>query len=122
MVRRVAQLALRDQAVGLLSRKWTLRIVVALGTGMKRHSELTRILPDITQKVLTETLREMERTGIVERSIFPTIPPRVEYKLTESGFGLLKLSESFADWFDTYQNDLHTALKAYDQRMATELT
>ena len=88
---------------------------------MKRHSELTRILPDITQKVLTETLREMERTGIVERSIFPTIPPRVEYTLTESGAGLLKLSEGFADWFDTYHDDIHTASKLYDRRSATEL-
>ena len=119
---RHTRIALREQAVGLLSRKWTLRIVVALSSGVKRHSELTRALPDITQKVLTETLREMERTGIVERSIFPTIPPRVEYTLTESGAGLLKLSEGFADWFDTYQNDLHTALKTYDQRIATELT
>ena len=53
---------LRDHTAGLLSRRWTLRIVIALSTGVKRRSELSRLLPGVTQKVLTETLREMERT------------------------------------------------------------
>lgn len=119
---RHTRIALRDQAVGLLSRKWTLRIVVALSTGMKRHSELTRALPDITQKVLTETLREMERTGIVERSIFPTIPPRVEYKLTSVGEGLLILSQGFSEWYEMHEDDMHAACKLYDRRAATDLT
>lgn len=119
---RNTRIALRDQAVGLLSRKWTLRIVVALSTGMKRHSELTRALPDITQKVLTETLREMERTGIVERSIFPTIPPRVEYRLTSIGEGLLILSQGFAEWYEMHEDDMHAARKLYDRRSAIDLT
>lgn len=119
---RHTRIALREQAVGLLSRKWTLRIVVALETGMKRHSELKRVLPEITQKVLTETLREMERTGIVERSIFPTIPPRVEYKLTSIGEGLLILSQGFSEWFEMHEDDMHAARKLYDRRSATDLT
>ena len=86
---------LLDHTASLLSRKWTLRIVVALSTGVKRRCELSRILPDATQKVLTETLREMERTGILERSIYPTIPPHVEYRLTNIGLGLMRLSNEF---------------------------
>lgn len=86
---------LREHTVGLLARKWTLRIAVTLSGDTKRHSELAKCLPGITQKVLTETLREMERTGIVERFVYPVVPPKVEYKLTEVGLELLKLSKEF---------------------------
>ena len=87
---------LREHTVGLLARKWTLEIAVALSSETMRHSEIARCLPGITQKVLTETLREMERTGIVEREVYPIVPPRVEYRLTGVGIELLKLSQEFA--------------------------
>ena len=63
-----ARRRLREHTVGLLARKWTLKIAMALDEDTKRHSEIARCLPGITQKVLTETLREMERTGIVDLS------------------------------------------------------
>ena len=71
-----ARRQLRDHAAGLLSRKWTLHIVGVLGRDTKRYSELSRQLPGVTQKVLTETLREMERTGNIERSIAPVCDDR----------------------------------------------
>ena len=107
---------LRDHTAGLLSRKWTLRIVIALSTGVKRRSELSRLLPGVTQKVLTETLREMERTGIVERFVYPVVPPKVEYRLTEVGLELLKLSKEFASWFDTHHENIHKAKRIYDRQ------
>jgi len=107
---------LRDHTVGLLARKWTLRIAMALSDGTKRHSEIARDLSGITQKVLTETLREMERTGIVERSIYPTVPPKVEYKLTQVGRELLKLSHEFATWFDAHHENIYKAKKIYDKQ------
>ena len=110
-----ARRQLRDHAAGLLSRKWTLHIVGVLGRDTKRHSELSRQLPGVTQKVLTETLREMERTGIIERSVYPTIPPHVEYTLTIAGLGLLKLSTEFATWFDTHHDNMRKARRFYDQ-------
>ena len=117
------RLQLREKAVSLLSRKWTLRIVRALDSSVKRHSELARTIPGVTQKVLTETLREMECCGIVERSIYPTVPPRVEYKLTNTGIGLLKITSEFSTWFDTHRKDMRKAQRFYDQqRNETSLT
>lgn len=107
---------LRDHTIGLLARKWTLKITVALSADTKRHSELVKCLPGITQKVLTETLREMERTGIVEREVYPTIPPKVEYKLTGAGIELLKISHEFANWFDTHHENIHKAKRIYDKQ------
>ena len=107
---------LREHTIGLLARKWTLKIAKALNGDTKRHSEIARCLPGITQKVLTETLREMERTGIVERAIYPIVPPRVEYKLTTVGIELLRLSQEFASWFDTHHDNIHKAKKIYDRQ------
>ncbi len=106
---------LREHTVGLLARKWTLKIAVALNEDTKRHSEIARCLPGITQKMLTETLREMERTGIVERAVYPIVPPKVEYKLTAVGVELLKLSHEFAAWFDTHHDNIHKAKRVYDK-------
>lgn len=111
-----ARLQLLNHTAGLLSRKWTLRIVNVLSDGVKRRSELSKLLPDVTQKVLTETLREMERIGIIERSIYPTIPPHVEYGLTVVGLGLISLSNEFASWFDAHHEDMYKAQKVYDRR------
>ena len=107
---------LREHTVGLLARKWTLKIAMALNEDTKRHSEIARCLPGITQKVLTETLREMERTGIVERSIYPIVPPKVEYKLTKIGIELLRLSHEFAAWFDNHHENIHKAKRIYDKQ------
>lgn len=107
---------LREHTVGLLARKWTLKIAIALNEDTKRHSEIAKCLPGITQKVLTSTLREMERTGIVERAIYPVVPPRVEYKLTSVGIELLKLSHEFASWFNTHHENIHKAKRIYDKQ------
>lgn len=111
-----AKRQLLHHTASLLSRKWTLHIVAALSTGVKRRSELSRTLPDVTQKVLTETLRDMERTGILERCIYPTIPPRVEYSLTAVGLDLMKLATEFHLWFDTHHETIHKAKKTYDRQ------
>lgn len=111
-----ARLQLLHHTTGLLSRKWTLRIVKVLSGGVKRRSELSKLLPDVTQKVLTETLREMERVGIIERSVYPTVPPHVEYGLTVVGLGLISLSNEFASWFDAHYDDMYKAQKVYDRR------
>lgn len=107
---------LREYTAGLLARKWTLRIAMTLSDETKRHSDIARNLPGITQKVLTETLREMERTGIVKRSIYPTVPPKVEYTLTQVGRELLKLSHEFTTWFDAHHENIYKAKKIYDKQ------
>lgn len=107
---------LHEHTFGLLARKWTLKITLALNEDTKRHSEIARCLPGITQKVLTETLREMERTGIVEREVYPVVPPKVEYKLTSVGVELLQLSHELTTWFDTHHDNIHKAIRVYDRQ------
>ena len=98
-------------------RKWTFPIVQALGTDTKRYSTLLRLLPEVTQKVLTEHLRQLERTGIVRRFFYPTIPPRVEYKLTEMGVDLLKLTKDINLWVERHHEEICKSQKAYDKHI-----
>lgn len=75
--------------------KWTLVVVMQLRNETRRFSELRRGIGDISQKTLTITLRELERDGFVSRTIFPTIPPRVDYELTALGQELLQLADGW---------------------------
>ena len=78
--------------------KWTILVVVVLGDGRKRFNEIRRALGSISQRMLTLTLRGLERDGLVTRTVFPTIPPRVEYELTELGCSLLKPVNELGLW------------------------
>ena len=85
----------------LLSRiggKWTVLIVTRLADGPRRFSDLKREIEDISQKMLTSTLRELERDGFVKRTVTPSIPPRVDYELTDLGFDLLNPLEALGAW------------------------
>lgn len=85
----------------LLSRvgsKWTVVIVTRLARGPMRFSELRRDVPDISQKMLTQTLRELEHDGFLRRTVTPTIPPRVDYELTDLGRDLLGPLEALGAW------------------------
>src|SRR5690606_27897321 len=85
----------------LLSRigdKWSVLVVASLGNRKMRFSELRRALGTISQKMLTTTLRNLERDGFVSRTVFPTIPPRVDYELTELGRDLLCPVEALGRW------------------------
>ena len=95
----------------LLFRKWTFPIIQALGTDTKRYSTLSRLLPEVAQKVLTEHLRQLERAGIVRRFFYPTIPPRVEYKLTEMGVDLLKLTKDINLWVERHHEEICKSYK-----------
>jgi DNA-binding HxlR family transcriptional regulator len=90
------------QAVnGILSRvgdKWTVLVVELLGRGPMRFNELRRMIGGISQKMLTTTLRGLERDGFVTRTVFPTIPPRVDYELTELGRELLTPVRALGEW------------------------
>ncbi len=85
----------------LLSRigdKWTVLVVQTLGEGSKRFNELRREIPSVSQRMLTLTLRNLERDGLVSRTVTPTIPPRVDYELTELGRSLLRPICGLATW------------------------
>lgn len=100
----------------LLAGKWTLPVIRALGKDVLRFGVLQRTLPDTAQKVLTETLRKLERGGIVDRKIYPTVPPQVEYKLTPLGLDLLKLSGVLSEWVDEHVDEIERAQDAYNRR------
>ena len=78
--------------------KWSVLVVATLGEGPKRFNELRRAIESISQRMLTLTLRGLERDGLVTRTMFPTIPPRVDYALTELGCSLLTPVNALGDW------------------------
>lgn len=87
----------------MLSSKWKVLIIRELLTGTKRFGELKKVVGNITQKVLTTNLRDMEDVGLVERKVFPEVPPRVEYTLTDLGYSLAVVLDSMAEWGTAYR-------------------
>ena len=101
----------------LLSRigdKWTVLIVETLGQGPKRFNELRREIPSVSQRMLTLTLRNLERDGLVSRTVTPTIPPRVDYALTELGHSLQKPICGLAKWATENVEAIHHAQRRFD--------
>ena len=98
--------------------KWSVLIIVTLGDGTRRFSELKRGVEGISQRMLTLTLRGLERDGLVSRSVFPTVPPRVDYALTPLGRTLLKTVTEMADWASTSREEIGRARAEFDRRAA----
>jgi DNA-binding HxlR family transcriptional regulator len=86
------------RAVTVLGGKWKLHIVFHLMGGTKRFSELRRAIPEVTQQMLTAQLRELETDGIVTRTVYPVVPPKVEYSLTPLGADLKSVTEALENW------------------------
>jgi DNA-binding HxlR family transcriptional regulator len=101
----------------LLSRigdKWTVLVVQTLGEGSRRFNELRREIPSVSQRMLTLTLRNLERDGLVSRTVTPSIPPRVDYALTEMGRSLLKPVDALAQWAIENVETIHAAQALFD--------
>ena len=94
--------------------KWSVLIVVTLAEGAKRFNELRREIPSISQRMLTLTLRGLERDGLVSRTVTPSIPPRVDYDLTELGRSLQKPVAALAEWSIANIGAVYTAQERYD--------
>jgi len=102
----------------LLSRigdKWTVLVVSTLGEGSKRFNELRREIPSVSQRMLTLTLRNLERDGLVNRTVTPSIPPRVDYELTDLGYSLLKPVNALSQWALDNVDAIHTAQARFDR-------
>ena len=101
----------------LLSRigdKWTVLVVATLGDGPRRFNELRREIPSVSQRMLTLTLRNLERDGIVSRKVTPSIPPRVDYELTGLGHSLLKPITALTEWALDNIGQIHGAQARFD--------
>ena len=90
----------------LISNKWKILIIRDLLEGTKRFSELKKSITNISQKVLTSNLREMEENGLLSRKIYPEVPPRVEYTLTKVGYSLKPLLDDMDKWGTWYRNEV----------------
>ena len=87
----------------LISDRWKVLIIRDLLTGTKRFGELKKSVGAISQKVLTSNLRSMEAAGLLTRKVYPEVPPRVEYSLTETGFSLKPILDAMVEWGTAYK-------------------
>ena len=102
--------------LALVGDKWTVLIVVLLGDGPKRFNEIKRMVGGISQRMLTFTLRGLERDGLVKRTVFPTTPPRVDYELTKLGSTLWEAVEPLSSWARAHLSQILKARKKFDEK------
>ena len=96
-----------ELALLLISNKWKVLIIRDLLDGTKRFSELKKSINNISQKVLTSNLREMEENDLLTRKVYPEVPPRVEYTLTDIGYSLKTLLDDMDKWGTWYRNEVN---------------
>jgi len=105
----------------LIADQWTMLVVVALQQDTKRFSQLHAHIEGISKKMLTQTLRALERNGLVKRVIYPVIPPMVEYSLKPLGQTLIEPIWALRDWSEQYIEEVERACPKYDQKGKTPL-
>ena len=103
-------------AVELLSAKWRISVLHVLGAGALRSNALQRALHDISPKVLTQTLRGMERDGLISRKIYLVVPPRVEYQLTEMGRSAIPPLRNLCHWAKAHAKERDRARRDFDSK------
>jgi DNA-binding HxlR family transcriptional regulator len=117
---RIAKMNLFDtncaghQILEHIANKWTVLIVYALTQGKKRYSELKQQIVGVSPKMLIQNLRSLERYGLIEREVYPTVPPRVEYSLTPLGTSLVEPLAILGEWAYQHISEVKTATKDYD--------
>jgi len=98
-----------ELALSMFGRKWNSLVLYHLSDGTKRYSELKRLIKGITQKMLTQTLRDLERFQLIHREVYPVVPPKVEYSLTEYGKEILPILEMIHEFgavmYERYEED-----------------
>ncbi|KAB8145113.1 helix-turn-helix transcriptional regulator [Chloroflexia bacterium SDU3-3] len=109
------------QVLRLIADQWTMLVFYALGDGAMRFSQLLRRIDGISKKMLTQTLRAMERDGLIRRVVHPVVPPMVEYSLTPLGESLLGPIQAICEWAYGHLGEVAKAQAAYDQQDHTPL-
>lgn len=108
------------QILDRVADKWSLLVIALLDQRTLRFSELRRKIDGVSQRMLTRTLRQLERDGLVARTVYPTVPPRVDYELTPLGGSLHATIKALVTWTEEHQREISTARTAYDVRSAEE--
>ena len=103
------------QLVDRISDKWVTLVLPALADGPQRYSDLARRIAGVSQKMLTQTLRSLERDGLVTRQVTPSVPVRVDYELTPLGHNLMQLLSSIKHWAELHMDEVLEARATYDR-------
>ena len=98
-----------DQSLEVLQGKWKVHLLFHMARGIHRHSRLLACLPSVSKKVMTDSLRVLERDGLVQREIFAEVPVRVEYSLTALGWSMAEPLVALADWGEAHAKDVTEA-------------
>lgn len=94
--------------------KWTVQVIVELGEGPRRFNELRRTISGVSQRMLTLTLKNLERDGLVSRTVTPSVPPRVDYALTDLGRSMLAPVQALGEWAAAHIPQMDAARRRYD--------
>jgi DNA-binding HxlR family transcriptional regulator len=106
------------QILDRIADKWSLLVIALLDRRRLRFTELRREIDGVSQRMLTVTLRQLERDGLVRRTVHPVVPPRVDYELTPLGVSLHETVQALVTWTDAHQREIAAARSAYDAREA----
>lgn len=109
-----------SEMLARLGDKWTVLVIMMLGDTPKRFSDLKRSVVGISQRMLTLTLRALERDGIVERTVHPTVPPKVEYALTDLGRSFGEPIRALGGWVFTHHEHIQSARVEFDSRQEAD--
>jgi DNA-binding HxlR family transcriptional regulator len=108
------------QILDRIADKWSLLVIALLERRCMRFTELRREIDGISQRMLTVTLRQLERDGLVRRTVHPVVPPRVDYELTALGAGLHETIQALVTWTEAHQSEIAAARAEYDRRSAEQ--
>ncbi|SHI68535.1 winged helix-turn-helix transcriptional regulator [Wenxinia saemankumensis] len=103
-----------------VGQKWTILVMVALHAGPRRFSALHRAVADISKRMLTRTLRDLERDGLILRTVYPTKPPAVDYTLTPLGRSSLEAMATLIGWAEGHHDEIRQARRAFDAALSQE--
>jgi DNA-binding HxlR family transcriptional regulator len=109
-----------SQVLARIGEKWSVLIIIMLAERSRRFSELKRAIGGVSQRMLTLSLRGLERDGLVKRTVFPVVPPRVEYELTPLGQSLRAPVSALGEWARGHLAEIDAAREAFDRRQAAE--
>ncbi len=104
------------RVLDMLADTWTLLVISAIKYETRRYGEMQRMIEGISQKMLTQTLHKLERDGLLQRTVYPVVPPKTEYALTPLGKSLVPVLESMYDWSETNFDQVDIARRTYDDR------
>jgi DNA-binding HxlR family transcriptional regulator len=108
------------QILDRIADKWSLLVIALLDERTLRFTELKRTIDGVSQRMLAVTLRQLERDGLVKRTVHPVVPPRVDYELTPLGRSLHETIQALVNWTEAHQGEVAAARTAYDARTADE--